>query len=126
MMLTRVAVEEYNNSLCPLMNHLKDYIERFGQSKKQLEEMAQYMCDNLYWHDIFSEEPTTQAEKEFAKHQKFKHFYNILAERQINYEQRIFTRSQRGEKRTEKWRQTTGATALCVFLKSLDRFCRLN
>ena len=104
MILTRVAVAEYNNSARPLMWYLSDYIERFGLSKKQLEEIAQYMSENIYWNDIFGEIPTTELEKIYEQHKKFKHFYDILNERQINYEQRVFTRSQRGKWRTDEWK----------------------
>ena len=104
MLLVQAVVEEYSNSKSPLMDMLKDYIERFGLSKKQLEEIAQYMSDNLYWHDTFAEKPVTEMEKELEKYNKFNHFYNMLNERQINYDQRVFTRSQRGERRTDEWR----------------------
>ena len=115
MILTRAAVDEYNNSARPLMWYLNDYIERYGLSKKQLEEIAQYMSENIYWHDIFGEEPTTESEKIYEQHKKFKHFYDIVNERQINYEQRVFTRSQRGKLRTDEWRNFCEKTAyICV------------
>lgn len=115
MMLTRVAVDEYNNSSCPLMKKLEDYIERFGLSKKQLKEIAQYMCDNMYWRDVFGEEPKTDLAKAIKESDKYKHFYNILLERQVNFEQRVFTKSQRGEKRTDEWKAFCEKTRyICV------------
>lgn len=104
MMLTHAAVAEYGNSSCPLMKELEKYIERFGLRKKQLATIAQYMCDNLHWHDTFGEEPTTELAKELKKRDKFNHFFNILNERQINFEQRVFTKSQRGDKLTDEWK----------------------
>lgn len=104
MILTRMAVAEHNNSSCPLSQYLYDYIERFGLNKKQLEEIAQYMCDNLYWHDVFAEEATTEAEKEHVRHEKFRHFYNFLSEHQENYDQRVFARSHRLSNHTEEWK----------------------
>lgn len=115
MILIKAAVDEYNNSACPLMDYLKDYIERFGLSPKQLEELAQYMCDNLDWHDPFGEEPVTDYEKEYKQHMKFNHFLNMLSERQTNYEQRLFARSQRGLQQTSKWREFCANTSyICV------------
>ena len=104
MLLLHAAVAEYDNSACPLMSYIYSYIERFGLSNKQLKEMAQYMCDNLYWHDRFGEQPLTEMAKEFAKHEKFEHFFGILHDRQVFYEQRIFTRTHRLSNQTEEWR----------------------
>lgn len=115
MMLTRVAVAEYDNSSCPLMKELGDYIERFGLRKTQLEKVAQYMCDNLYWHDTFGEEPKTDLAKAIKESDKYKHFYNILLERQVNFEQRVFTKSQRGGKLTDEWKMFCEKTRyICV------------
>ena len=114
MLMLRTAVTEFDNSACPLMRFVYDYIERFGLSKKQLEEMAQYMCDNLYWHNIFGEKPTTEMAKEFAKQDKFDHFFGILHDRQVFYEQRIFTRTHRLSSQTEEWEAfCTGNTYIC-------------
>lgn len=104
MILTRAAVDEHNNSACPFMKYLEDYIERFGLRKNQLDKIAQYMCDNLYWSDTFDEEPTTDFAKALKKRDEYNHYYNFLLERQINYEQRVFTRSQRGDRLTDEWK----------------------
>ncbi len=114
MLLLHAAVEEYDNSACPLMSYVYDYIERFGMSEKQLKEMAQYMCDNLYWHSAFSEKPTTEMAKEFAKYDKFTHFFGMLHDRQVRYEQRIFTRTHRLANQADEWRAfCTENTYIC-------------
>ncbi|MBR6355823.1 MAG: hypothetical protein IKR92_03105, partial [Alphaproteobacteria bacterium] len=104
MMLTHAAVAEYGNSSCPVMKELGDYIERFGLRKNQLATIAQYMCDNLHWHDTFGEEPTTDFAKTLKAQDKYNHYYNFLLERQVNFEQRVFTKSQRGDEPTGEWK----------------------
>ena len=116
MLLTKAAVKEKNADIYEgLMYDLYEYIERFGLSEKQLKETAQYMNDHLNWHDAFGEEPLTEEAKEYEQHKRFNHFYNKLSEFQINYDQRVFTRSQRGEKRTGEWEAFCKKTSyICI------------
>lgn len=112
--LAQMAVDNYESS-DTLMEMFKDYIERFGVGKDDLNKFAQYMCDKLQWSDTFGEEPVTELAKEFKKQDKFNHFFNILNERQINYEQRVFTKSQRGVKQTDEWLKFCEKTSyICV------------